>query len=1002
MTGSGQRSFLPKRSRQPLLRAGKLGLRLLLIAAVANGIIWWSSGKEAATFSQTVSASQLLGNSPQPDAEGKLPYARLMLQHPEAEAEAASSPTISIDPLQYTESAPEAKLAETDGPDGPALSWNSDSGWVEWSFEAPRAGWYELHLDYKPLPGGRTSVIRGVQLDGAYPFAESETIELQRLWKDAKYPYERNELGMQVRPRQTEISEWSVKAASDFSASSRPLLYRLEQGGHTLRLVGEREPVALKKLSFEPQRVLPAYEEYVSSQPADQAGNQPAWYEITEAEAFDRKSSISIQTDHWAEPNISPDPKGHLTYNVLGGNRWRLPGEWVEWRTEVPEDGWYVLDLKNFQNYRAGFKAYRTIQIDGEVPFREWLHYGLGYHKEFEIAPAADGEGNPYRIYLKKGGHKITMTADSSPLQPVSLALKETLGQISDFDRHIRLITGNYSKNASDANIDSQRTWEMKKYDPDAGAKVQAIVARLNVIRDYVNGLNGRDSDLSQAIKSSVSMLQAMLDDVDEIPSKVNDFSTIQASIGTWMSTLTQQPLMLDYFVLRTPDSDPGLKTASVLSRVPYALGDFGRSFTMDYELGGKTEKGALTIWVQRGRDYFDLLREMVDQDFTPKTGIAVNINLMPNPNMLILGNAAGEVPDVALGLGEATPADYAMRNAAQDLSGYPGFGDVMKRFIPGAARALSYDGGTYGLPEVQNFQLLFYRTDILDRLGLKAPDTWEDVFDMLPTLQENGMTMNVPKGDFATFFLENGADPYSADGLKANLGSPQGQQAFKQWTEMFTKYNLPIDIPAFFQHFRDGDIPIGIADFNTYVQLLVAAPEITGHWATAPLPGIRQADGEVARWSPQGLSTAMIMKKSGRKDAAWEFLKWWTSDEVQAQYASDMESFYGLEYRWNTANVEAMKSLSWPGADLMAIREQSRWAKNMPNVPGYYFLGREMEFAWNRTVFDGIPAKESLEQAQLSLQREMNRRQKDFGIAGGSLGVPQIGKPYDWGGTDK
>jgi hypothetical protein len=69
-----------------------------------------------------------------------------------------------------------------------------------------------------------------------------------------------------------------------------------------------------------------------------------------------------------------------------------------------------------------------------------------------------------------------------------------------------------------------------------------------------------------------------------------------------------------------------------------------------------------------------------------------------------------------------------------------------------------------------------------------------------------------------------------------------------------------------------------------------------------------------------------------------------------------------------------------------------------MPYVPGYYFLNREMEFAWNRTVFDGMPAQESLEKAQLSLQREMNRRQKDFDIDGKEdLKISQIRQPYEW-----
>jgi ABC-type glycerol-3-phosphate transport system substrate-binding protein len=490
-----------------------------------------------------------------------------------------------------------------------------------------------------------------------------------------------------------------------------------------------------------------------------------------------------------------------------------------------------------------------------------------------------------------------------------------------------------------------------------------------------------------------------MLVDVNQIPNKINDFATIQNNIGTWMSTLTQQPLLLDSIALHTPGTESSMKVPTALSRIPYGVVEFARSFYMDYDIRKHNKKKALTIWVQRGRDYVDLLREFVAQDFTPKTGIEVNINLMPNPNMLILGNAADDVPDIALGIGEATPADFAMRDAAQDLSSFPDFTKVFDRFIPGVRRALTYNGGTYGLPEVENFQMLFYRTDIFERLNLKVPDTWDNVFDILPTLQENGMTMNYPKADFMTQFFQNGAELYSADGLKSNLTSEAGQQAFKRWTELFSKYNLPIEIPAFYQHFRDGDIPIGVGDFSTYLQLQVAAPEITGHWKIAPLPGIKQANGQVARWSPQGVSAAMIMKKSNRKEDAWKFLNWWTSKDVQSQYAKDIESFYGIEFRWNTANIEAMKSLTWPNDDLKALREQARWAKNLPYVPGYYFLSREMEFAWNRTVMDRIPAQDSLEQAQLSLQREMNRRQKDFGINGNdSLHIQQINAPYEWG----
>jgi len=968
-------------------KAFTVGLRLLLAVAVIAGVAGLSSRGDQFTLSESVSFNQLMSFQEQEELQS---YIRILQE--KAPLSDPGLPSIVMKGAGYAASSSDAKLTA----DGDILQWNNEKGWVEWSFKAEKAGWYELHADFKPLKGSNASALRGILIDGQYPFTEAQRIEFERQFKDSKYPYDRNEIGQQVRPPQLEVTDWIDKALTHYDVSSEPLLFWLEQGEHTLRLAGVREPLALRSISFEAGGSVPDYEAYAAQHPVQ--GKQEEWYQIIEAEKADRKSSIAIQTDFWSEPYISPDPEGRITYNVLGGWRWRLPGEWVEWEISVPADGWYEIDLKAFQDYRNGFKAYRTLSIDGEVPFQEMAKYGIPNRKEFFIHELSDENGEAYKFYLEAGEHTLRLTSDSTPLQPVYLALRNTLDELAAYDRQLRQLTGTYGLKGFDANIDSTRTWDMRKLDPEVEARMTGFVERLAEIRMYMDGLNGKDSDLSQSIRSSVGILEEMLKDVDEIPVKIEDFTTIQNNIGTWMSTLTHQPLMLDYIVVRTAGTETGLKTVSLASRIPYAIKDFARSFYLDYDTRKHNKKEALTIWVQRGRDYAELLRELVDQDFTPRTGIQVNINLMPNPNMLILGNASGDVPDVALGIGEATPADFAMRNAAHDISQFSDFEDVFARFVPGVSRAMQYDGGTYGLPEVQNFQVLYYRSDILEGLGLEVPDTWDDLFDLLPTLQENGMTFSYPKADFTTIFFQHGAEIYSEDGMEAALTSANGQKAFRTWTDLFAKYNLPIDIPAFFQHFRDGNIPLGIADFNTYVQLLVAAPEITGHWGIAPIPGFKNEVGEVARWSPQGISAGMIMEKSDRKDEAWEFLKWWTSAEVQSQYASDIESFYGMEFRWNTANVEAMQSLVWPSEDLETLQEQLRWAKNMPYVPGYYFLAREMEFAWNKTVLEAMPAQEALEAAQLSLQREMRRRQVDFGLGpNDNLHVPQVKDPFEW-----
>jgi ABC-type glycerol-3-phosphate transport system substrate-binding protein len=365
----------------------------------------------------------------------------------------------------------------------------------------------------------------------------------------------------------------------------------------------------------------------------------------------------------------------------------------------------------------------------------------------------------------------------------------------------------------------------------------------------------------------------------------------------------------------------------------------------------------------------------------------------------------------VALGAGMEVPADFAMRGAAQDLTAFDGFERVAERFNPGVMRSFAYDGEVYGLPETLTYNMLFVRTDILSELGIDAPNTWEDVLDILPTLQENGMTFMFPRistlqesgaafmtrrPDFLTPYYQRGGEFYTSDGLLPRLNDEAGYAAFKEWTDWYAKYDLPRDVPEFFNHFRFGGIPIGVGDVSMYIQLAAAAPELAGHWKMLPIPGVEQPDGTIARWSSQGLASAMILKNSDRKEDAWTFLDWWTSDDVQGRYGRDIESYAGITYRWHTANRNALQTLPWEDDDLLAINEQWRWAKNMPFVPGYYMLPREMDFAWNDTLLNGTPAREALDDAQMALTREMLRKQSEFGIEpGDDLEIPPYENPY-------
>jgi ABC-type glycerol-3-phosphate transport system substrate-binding protein len=231
----------------------------------------------------------------------------------------------------------------------------------------------------------------------------------------------------------------------------------------------------------------------------------------------------------------------------------------------------------------------------------------------------------------------------------------------------------------------------------------------------------------------------------------------------------------------------------------------------------------------------------------------------------------------------------------------------------------------------------------------------------------------------FLPFLYQNGGDFYRQNGLTA-LDTPEALAGFREWTELYTNYKITRQAD-FFNRMRTGEMPIGVSFYWTYILLSVAAPELTGRWEMLPLPGKRRPDGEVDRTSGGFGQAVVILELSRKKEAAWEFLKWWTSAPVQTRYGTELEALIGVDARWNTATVEALNQLPWPKKDIAAIQEQWRWFKEQPVTLGGYFTGRHIVNAWNRTVLQGMNPRESLEEAVKQINRELVRKREEFGL---------------------
>ncbi|MFE5320395.1 extracellular solute-binding protein [Paenibacillus sp. NPDC056579] len=885
-----------------------------------------------------------------------------------------------------------AKVGNYEGKNN-VLIWNSPrESWVEYQIDVPADGLYEIHVSYRPFTGQglRRPINWAVKLDGAHPFREASSITLYREWKDAR-PIKKDIDGNDIRPKSEDISGWSVKPLIDSAgAYSEPLQWYFSKGSHTLRLQGF-EPVALESIKLVPQTKLKPYKDVAAAYPQ----SKPVTAEVATLQAEDvkSKSDSAIQMVSDTDQRSVPLAKGRITFNSIGGKKWYDQNQEVTWTIDVPESGKYKFGMRALQNTISQKASFRRIAIDGKVPFQEMLQYRFPYSTGWEGVVLSDDQGKPYEFYLEKGQHTLTMSVTHSPFKPVILGIEEITDILMGIDQDLKSLTGGQD--------DKNRTWKIAQDMPDLPKRLATVSEKMQKLSEQVLQVNGRKDNVSESINTSIRDIEELLSKVDDIPYHMDTITSMNEKVSKFIETLVQQPLQLDEIYIAPAEKNITNMEASFISKMKGMVVNFFYSFQSKNRLSDMDDK-VLNVWVQRGRDYVTQLQELSDEMFTPETGIQVKVNLLPNAQLLVLSNAAGLQPDIALGLTQDLPVDYAIRNSVYDLSKFPDFKEVYNRYSPGSWLPFYYNKGYYALPETQSFHVLYYRKDILSRLGLAIPNTWDEVYDMLPTLQQNYMNFYMPPTEFMTFIYQNKAEFFDKDGVKTALDKPEGFKAFKQWTDLFNIYAMDRSVSSFYQHFRKGTMPIGFADYNMYIQLSAAAPELNGSWGIAQIPGTVQPDGSIARWSGGGQTSGVIFNSSKKKDQAWEFMKWWTSADTQERYGSDLEAFNGIAFRWNTANVEAFSKLPWKRDDANVILSQWRWYKDMPNLPGGYFVGREINNAWNRAVVDGMNYRSSLEMTVLDINRELRRKQQEFGFidANGNvietMQLPVVDKPWD------
>lgn len=891
--------------------------------------------------------------------------------------------------------------------------------WIEYKITVPEDAKYGIEIDYYQLPDKEKDIEITVVVDGKVPYSEAQQISLPRIWDDdinsenvaEGFYFETNDPNGNsddIRPSQKEKPMWVTRELMNVRGLYKdPYQFYLTKGTHTIRFNLDREAVAISEIRFGNKQIAPAYDEYIKQfTENDYVYNNGVAYgeegdlSVTvQAEQTFYKNNITLYaTTDKSDASVTPADAAYARLNTIGQTNWSTNGDELVWKFNVKKAGLYKLTMRAHQNFNAGMKSYRTLKVNGEVPFIEaenlkfeykqnWYMYTLGEDKK--------EDRKDYYIYLNEGDNLISLTCNTGEMSEVLRDIQQSVLDLNEIYRQIIAVTSTQPDIYRDYSLEQQiptledDLWASKKFIDETSKKIFK--------------LTGTDGSQASSVNYVSQILGELAADPYVIPERLSRLKTAIETLGNLISTISKLALELDYLAILPVDTEEPKVSKGFLNSAKYTWEQLISSFTVDYNVASDSaEAGADTevvqVWVNTGRDQAKIINRLVGDDadkLVTSDGkkISIHLALVDTGATLIRATLAGKGPDCALMIGEDSPMNLAARGALLPLTEYKA--GIEDQFYPCAWTPFWYNGEYYALPETQSFDVMFYRTDVFKEMGLEAPKTWDEFYKVMEVLQNSNLIVGIPEVDsanagvsagiktFDKFLVQNGGTYYNNNLSQTRFTDEVAYKAFEEWVELYSKYGLDRSFD-FYSRFRTGEMPLSIQLYTAYNQLKTAAPELNGLWTIAPIPGTVQEDGSIDISETSIVTGCILLKaaeKKGITEAASIFLSWWASADTQAAYARELEATLGIAARYHPANKEAFKSLAWTDEEAAVITEQWKSVTVMNEIPGNYVLKRSITSAFRNVISGKNTARRALTIYNTDINDEITRKRKEFGL---------------------
>jgi multiple sugar transport system substrate-binding protein len=374
--------------------------------------------------------------------------------------------------------------------------------------------------------------------------------------------------------------------------------------------------------------------------------------------------------------------------------------------------------------------------------------------------------------------------------------------------------------------------------------------------------------------------------------------------------------------------------------------------------------KGKLVMWSmgdKADKDLQSLAKKFEQQN----PDVSVQITAVPwdaAHEKLTTSIAGGNTPDMSL-IGSTWMAEMAAMKGFQATPA----SFKSSAFFPGQWDTTKYKDTSYGVPFTADTSVIYYRTDITTKAGIKGAPAhdWDGYLKDLKAIQATADKQN-PKLRNATqlqvgfnswlFWLpmvwQQGGDIYDAESQKFTFDSPAVTKALEYYSDIFQDKLSPNDKTDARVNLQNGLIGTVQQGASTGGDLHKNAPELDSKWQTMPLPKGTQSAGLA------GGSDLAVFKDAKNSDAAWKFVRFLTEPKNLAAYAEASGNLPAAVQSWSQGALSQNSKMA-------AFETQLKVTKAPPAITTWQQIADAVDSELEKLAY----GKATVDQVQKTLQ---------------------------------